>query len=92
MPGVKNRAKDQQREEERRAIGDLRHEFISPTPRFQARRRISASVAAGSVSLAWYRGKHAGQYDGYKALRRKFPAAAAHLLKHFGMNRDGSIG
>jgi hypothetical protein len=41
--------------------------------------------------LASLRGHQIGVHDAYKALRRKFPKAAAYLLERFHMTRSGSI-
>ena len=74
-----------------RHTADLRKRFVAPDARFQSRRKISGSVAAGSVELGWYRGHHEGLYDSYKALRRKYPEAAKVLLEKFGMNPNGTL-
>ncbi len=46
---------------------------------------------AGAVELGWYRGRHTGLYEAYKALRKVYPAAAALLLKKFGMDEKGNM-
>lgn len=46
---------------------------------------------SGAPSLAFMRGHQAGVGDAYKAVRKRFPDAAAAILKKFGMNEDGDI-
>ena len=76
----------------RKNTADLRHRFVAPDERFQSRRKFSASEASGAIELGWYRGHQSGIHDAYKTLRKKFPKAAAVILKAFEMNRDGSVG
>ena len=70
---------------------DLRQTFVSPSPRFQSKRRFSAAQASGSITLAAYRGEHNGVFKAYKAIRKQFPEAARVLLNHFNMNTRGDI-
>jgi hypothetical protein len=46
---------------------------------------------SGIPELASLRGHQIGVHDAYKALQKKFPEAAAYLLKRFHMTRDGNI-
>lgn len=57
-------------------------------PRRGAGNRLINSAAP---ELASRRGYQMGVHDAYKVLHRKYPEAAALLLKRFGMNKDGSI-
>jgi hypothetical protein len=42
--------------------------------------------------LSYWRGHHVGIHDAYKFLVKIHPRVAYKLLKHFGMNKDGSYG
>ena len=81
---------DVEAELENECIGDLKRTFISGHEHFQDRMMFSPSQAAGSTTVAWYRGRLLGEYEACKALRRKYPKAAAYLFAHFGLNKDGS--
>ncbi len=69
---------------------DLQRNFVGH-PLMQHKRRFSASEAAGSIELGWYRGKQCGIFDAYKTIRDKFPKAADYLLKCNQMNKRGDI-
>jgi hypothetical protein len=53
--------------------------------------RAKEAQSRGLHNLGFMRGEQSGIYGAYKAIRRKYPDAAAYLLKRFGMNKDGSI-
>lgn len=76
--------------DDRRCTKDLRRKFVGH-PRLQSKKKISAADAAGSISLGFLRGRHAGVFDSYKTLRKAFPKAAQALLDAYGMNKKGEI-
>lgn len=59
-----------------------------PTARW---RESSQRGRRESKTLGWYRGHHAGVWDSYIALRKKFPKAAEALRESYGMNKREEI-
>lgn len=43
-----------------------------------------------SKRLPWYRGHHAGIYDAYLTLKKKYPKIAEEFRKAFRMDKDGA--
>ncbi len=74
--------------------GDTRAQRFTADLRSQLpiQRAGSGFKESGVPELAWLRGQHAGVFDAYLALKRKFPEAAEFLLGKFNMNRAGSLG
>ena len=76
---------------EQEGTEDLRRQFIK-NPMVQSRVRISASAAAGSTSLGWYRGQHCGLDEAALWLEEHHPRIGKKFRKHFSLNEDGSMG
>lgn len=61
-------------------------------PRLQLKIPVNIAEILGNVSLAFYRGRQVGIHDAYLALAKEHPIIANKILKHFHMNKEGSIG
>jgi len=71
-------------------VEDLKRQFVRG-PTTQHLVKISASQAAGSTELAWYRGAQSGMFEAYKIIKRSHPKAAKLLLDKTGMNKRGNL-
>ena len=73
--------------EEQKHIGDLKRRFVSPTPEFQKKMRLSPAEAEASVALAWHRGLAKGRGEIFRRVCKElkkagFTKAVEHLKQH----------
>ncbi len=76
---------------ETESVGSLQRQFVIANPEMQYRVMISPSLAAGSVSTAWYRGHQCGIHDAFLTLKDEYPQVAKQLREAFSMGEEGSL-
>ena len=73
------------------ALDSIRPKAQRRAPSGVPQRVWNKGHGVGYEDLAWYRGHHAGLYDAYLTLKKKYPDVAEEFMKAVGFNERGEF-